>query len=53
MDANLNDSKRKQYLEKVGNALRVIYSIIHLVPEKYREKLRETYTVLVEIYSET
>jgi hypothetical protein len=53
MDTTNNDTKRKQYLEKVGNPLRVIYSIIHLVPEKYREKLRETYTLLVEIYSET
>jgi predicted nucleic acid-binding protein len=48
-----NNNKRKQYLDQSGNALRVIYSIIHLVPEKYRDKLRETYNLLVQIYSET
>jgi hypothetical protein len=53
MDTTNNDTKHKQYLEKVGNAHRVIYAIIHLVPEKYRKKLRETYSILVEIYSET
>jgi predicted nucleic acid-binding protein len=53
MDSTNIDIKRKQYLDQVGNALRVIYSIIHLVPEKYRDKLRETYTLLVQIYSET
>jgi hypothetical protein len=53
MDLTKIDIKRKQYLDQVGNALRVIYSIIHLVPEKYKDKLREIYTVLVQIYSET
>jgi hypothetical protein len=53
MDSSKIDLKRKQYLDQVGNALRDIYAIIHLVPEKYREKLRETYTLLVQIYSET
>jgi hypothetical protein len=52
MDSTKIDIKRKQYLDQVGNALRVIYAIIHLMPEKYREKLRETDTILVEIYSE-
>jgi hypothetical protein len=46
MESSKIDVKRKQYLDQVGNALRVIYAIIHLVPEKYREKLRETYTLL-------
>jgi hypothetical protein len=46
-------SKRKQYLDQVGLALRSLYAIIHLVPEKYRDKLRDTYSILVEIYSET
>jgi predicted nucleic acid-binding protein len=53
MDVSKINNKRKQYLDQVGNALRVIYSIIHLVPEKYRDKLRETYTLLVQIYFET
>jgi hypothetical protein len=53
MDTAKIDIKRKQYLDQVSNDLRVIYSIIHLVPEKYRDKLRETYTFLVQIYSET
>jgi hypothetical protein len=53
MDITKNDIKRKQYLDQIGNELRVIYSIIHLVPEKYRDKLRDTYTLLVQIYSET
>jgi predicted nucleic acid-binding protein len=53
MDVSKNEIKRKQYLDQVGKALRVIYSIIHLVPEKYRDKLRETYNLLVQIYSET
>jgi hypothetical protein len=46
-------SKRKQYLDQVGSALRSLYAIIHLVPEKYRDKLRDTYSILVEIYTET
>jgi hypothetical protein len=45
--------KRKEYLDQIGNAMRVIYSIIHLVPEQYRDKLRGTYALLVRIYSET
>jgi hypothetical protein len=53
MDSTKIEIKRKQYLDQVGNALRVIYAIIHQVPEKYRDKLRETYTLLVQIYSET
>jgi hypothetical protein len=53
MDDSKINIKRKQYLDQVGNALRAIYSIIHQVPEKYRAKLRETYTLLVQIYSET
>jgi hypothetical protein len=48
-----NSTKRKQYLDQVGLALRSLYAIIHLVPEKYREKLRDTYSILVEIYTET
>jgi hypothetical protein len=47
------ENKRKQYLDQVGSALRSIYAIIHLVPEKYRDKLRETYSILVQIYSES
>jgi hypothetical protein len=46
-------SKRKQYLDQVGTAFRSLYAIIHLVPEKYRDRLRDTYSVLVEIYTET
>jgi hypothetical protein len=53
MDSSKSEIKRKQYLDQVGNALRAVYAIICLVPEKYRQKLRETYTLLVEIYSET
>jgi hypothetical protein len=53
MDASKSENKRKQYLDQVGTALRSLYAIIHLVPEKYREKLRETYSILVQIYSET
>jgi hypothetical protein len=60
MNVSLSDSsssniqsKRKQYLDQVGSALRAIYAIIHLVPEKYKHKLRETYSILVEIYSES
>jgi hypothetical protein len=53
MDSSKSDVKRKQYLDQVGNAFRAIYAIICIVPEKYREKLRETYTLLVQIYSET
>jgi hypothetical protein len=45
--------KRKQYLDRVDSALRAVYAIICLVPKKYRQKIRETYTLLVEIYSET
>jgi hypothetical protein len=48
MDSSKTDVKRKQYLDQVGNALRAVYAIICLVPEKYREKLRETYTLLVK-----
>jgi hypothetical protein len=47
------ENKRKQYLDQVGTALRSLYAIIHLVLEKYRDKLRETYSILVQIYSET
>jgi hypothetical protein len=46
-------TNRKQYLDKVGLALRSLYAIIHLVPDKYKDKLRETYSILVEIYTET
>jgi predicted nucleic acid-binding protein len=55
METNRNNinNKRKEYLDQVGEAIRVIYSIIHLVPEKYRDKLRDTYSILVQIYSET
>jgi hypothetical protein len=53
MDVPKIENKRKQYLDQIGNALRALYAIIHLVPEKYREKLRETYSILVQIYSET
>jgi hypothetical protein len=53
MEQPKSEIKRKQYLDQVGSALRNIYAIIHLVPEKYRQKLREKYTLLVEIYSET
>jgi hypothetical protein len=53
MDTSKKDLKRKEYLEQIGNTMRVIYSIIHLVPEEYRDKLRSTYTLLVQIYSET
>jgi hypothetical protein len=53
MDSSKTDVKRKQYFDQVGNALRARYAIICLVPDKYKEKLRETYTLLVQIYSET
>jgi hypothetical protein len=53
MEQSKSEIKRKQYLDQVGTALRAVYAIISLVPEKYRQKLRETYTLLVEIYSET
>jgi hypothetical protein len=53
MDVPKIENKRKQYLDQVGSALRAVYAIISLVPEKYRAKLRETYSILVEIYSET
>jgi hypothetical protein len=53
MDSTKSEIKPKQYLDQVGNALRAVYAFICLVPEKYREKLRETYTLLVQIYSET
>jgi hypothetical protein len=53
MDISKKELKRKEYLEQIGNAMRVIYSIIHLVPENYRSKLRDTYSLLVQIYSET
>jgi hypothetical protein len=53
LDQTSKNVKRKEYLDQIGNAMRVIYSIIHIVPEQYRNNLRDTYTLLVQIYSET
>jgi gluconate kinase len=53
MDVPKTENKRKQYLDQIGSALFAVFAVISLLPEKYREKLRETYSILVQIYSET
>jgi hypothetical protein len=53
MDQNSRSAKRKEYLDDLGQAMQVIYKLTHKVPEQYKNKFREIYTILVMLYSES